>query len=120
MNYELHLQESLVEVFDRVATKFNRFRLLPGLPSVGEISQMSGNVTENIRHRIRDLPQELNALPSLFQNITEKLNTLPFLYAVTRNVSDTLDVVSYNITNSLRRERAQSPCLYSLFLSNPM
>ena len=90
-----------------MATKFNRFRLLPGLPSVGEISQMSGNVTENIRHRIRDLPQELNALPSLFQNITEKLNTLPFLYAVTRNVSDTLDVVSHNITNSLRRERAQ-------------
>ena len=97
-----------------------RFRLMPGLPSLGEISQMSGNVTENIRHRIRDLPQELNALPSLFQNITEKLNTLPFLYAVTRNVSDTLDVVSHNITNSLRRERAQSPCLYSLLLSNPM
>ena len=79
---------------------------------------MSGNVTENIRHRIRDLPQELNALPSLFQNITEKLNTLPFLYAVTRNVSDTLDVVSHNITNSLRRERSIS-MLCSLLLSNP-
>ena len=68
-----------MEVFDRVATKFNRFRLLPGLPSVGELSQMSGNVTENIRHRIRELPQELNALPSLFQNITGLASCHPTL-----------------------------------------
>ncbi len=42
--------EPLVQVFNRVSDRVQDFRLLPGLPSIREISQLSGNVNQKIRY----------------------------------------------------------------------
>ena len=52
--------EPLVQAFNRVTHKFQEFRLLPGLPSIKEISRMSDNYNKKLRKRIKGIPQGLN------------------------------------------------------------
>ena len=52
--------EPLVQAFNRVTHKIQEFRLLPGLPSIKEISQMSDNANKKRRNWIKGIPQGLN------------------------------------------------------------
>ena len=52
--------EPLVQAFNRVTNKFQEFRLLPGLPSIKEISRISDSVNKKLRKRIKGIPRGLN------------------------------------------------------------
>ena len=52
--------EPLVQALNRVTNKIQEFRLLPGLPSIKEISQMSDNANKKRRQFIKGIPQGLN------------------------------------------------------------
>ncbi len=104
--------QTLDHVLERISSKFQDFRLHPVLPSIGEISEMSGNVTGTITNKIRELPHELNSLPGLMHNITERLNTLPFLYELSQNLTSTFDDMSSNITKTLAAQVERDQHVY--------
>ena len=63
------------DMSQNVTDKIQEFRLLPGLPSIKEISQMSDNANKKRRKFIKSIPQGLNDMGHKITrgNIAEKL-----------------------------------------------